>query len=157
MKEHSDLKKSTLKMMSIVTMLEFLVDNIFVVFAEKVFQHIVGIRMGTHCAPLLADMFLYSYEAEFSLCSQPAGNSWNLGSISHIGTSMMFYKQPRVWELPRPDVSRWTWDQIHDREQHFCFLPGFTSVDWEGWSTSYFNLWQTWRFQFPYHKFSVPE
>ena len=46
-------------------MLGFLVDNIFVVFAGKVFQQIVGIPMGTNCAPLLADIFLYSYEAEF--------------------------------------------------------------------------------------------
>ena len=46
-------------------MLEFLVDNIFVVFAGKVFQQIVGIPMGTNCAPLLADIFLYSYEADF--------------------------------------------------------------------------------------------
>ena len=42
-------------------------------------------------------------------------------------------------------------------EQHFCFLPGFTSVDREGLSTSHFHLWQTWRYQFPHHKFSVPE
>ena len=46
-------------------MLEFLVDNIFVVFAGKVFQQIIGIPMGTNCAPLRADIFLYSYEAEF--------------------------------------------------------------------------------------------
>ena len=46
-------------------MLEFLVDNIFLVFAGKVFQQIVGIPIGTNCAPLLADIFLYSYEAEF--------------------------------------------------------------------------------------------
>ena len=46
-------------------MLEFLVDNIFVVFAGKVFQQIIDIPMGTNCAPLLADIFLYSYEAEF--------------------------------------------------------------------------------------------
>ena len=46
-------------------MLEFLVDNIFVVFVGKVFKQIVGIPMGTNCASLLADIFLYSYEAEF--------------------------------------------------------------------------------------------
>ena len=49
----------------IINMLEYLVDNIFVVFGGKVFQHIVGIRMGTNCALFLADIFLYSYEAEF--------------------------------------------------------------------------------------------
>ena len=46
-------------------MLEFLVDNIFVVFGGKVFQQIVGIPIGTYCAPLLVGIFLYSYEAEF--------------------------------------------------------------------------------------------
>ena len=40
-------------------MLEFLVDNIFEVFGGKVFQQIVGIPVGTNCASLLADVFLY--------------------------------------------------------------------------------------------------
>ena len=35
------------------------------VFGGKVFQKIVGIPIGTNCAPLLSDIFLYSYEAEF--------------------------------------------------------------------------------------------
>ena len=46
-------------------MLEFVVDNIFVVFAGKVFQEIIVIPICANCAPLLADIFLYSYEAEF--------------------------------------------------------------------------------------------
>ena len=49
----------------IIKMLAFLVDNMFVVFTGKVFQQIVGIPMRTNCAPILADIFLYSYEAEF--------------------------------------------------------------------------------------------
>ena len=63
-KEHSD-SKSKYSEDDIIKMLEFLVDNIFVVFAEKVFQQRVGIPIGTNCAPLLADIFLYSYEADF--------------------------------------------------------------------------------------------
>ena len=84
-----------------------------------------------------------------------------------VGVSVQFHiqvprwyivhKQPRVWELHGPDVSRWTRDQRHHREEHFCYLLGFTSVNREGWSTSHFHLWQTRRFQFPYHKLSVPE
>ena len=58
-REHSD-SKSKYTEEDIVRMLEFLVDNIVVVFAGKVFQQIIGIPM-----PLLADIFLYSYEAEF--------------------------------------------------------------------------------------------
>jgi hypothetical protein len=46
-------------------MLAFLVDNIYVVFGDQVFQQSVDIPMDTTCAPLLADLFLYSYDAEF--------------------------------------------------------------------------------------------
>ena len=46
-------------------MLEFLIDNIFVSFGETLFQQVVDIPMGTNCAPLLVDLFLYSYESEF--------------------------------------------------------------------------------------------
>ena len=67
--------------------------------------------------------------------------------------SMVFCLYPtRVWELPDPDVSCLTWDQRHDREQHFCFSPWLTSVDREGRPTSHFHLKQTGRFQFLYCK-----
>jgi hypothetical protein len=46
-------------------LLEFFIDNIFVLFGGCVFQQTVGIPMGTSCAPLLTDLFLYSYEADF--------------------------------------------------------------------------------------------
>ena len=46
-------------------MLEYLIDNIFVEFGGRIFQQTIGIPMGTNCALLLADLFLYSYEAEF--------------------------------------------------------------------------------------------
>ena len=46
-------------------MIEFLIDNIFVRFGGRLFRPVIGIPMGTNCAPLLADLFLYSYENEF--------------------------------------------------------------------------------------------
>jgi hypothetical protein len=62
------VKKNTTKKFSetdIINMLQFLIDNIFVIFDRLVFQQTVGIPMGTNCAPLLADLFLYSYEVNF--------------------------------------------------------------------------------------------
>ena len=53
-KEHSD-SKSKYTEEDIIKMLEFLVDNIFVVFAGKVFPEIIDILIGTNCASLLAD------------------------------------------------------------------------------------------------------
>ena len=41
----------------VISMLEFLIDNIFVSFGGTLFQQVVGIPMGTNCAPLLADLY----------------------------------------------------------------------------------------------------
>ena len=40
-------------------------DNVFVQFGGCLFRPVIGIPMGTNCAPLLADLFRYSYENEF--------------------------------------------------------------------------------------------
>ena len=49
----------------IIKMLDFLINNIFVTFGGRVFQQTVGIPMGTNSAPLLVDLFLYYYDADF--------------------------------------------------------------------------------------------
>jgi hypothetical protein len=41
----------------VISMLEFLIDNVFVSFGGILFQQVVGIPIGTNCAPLLADLF----------------------------------------------------------------------------------------------------
>ena len=43
----------------------FLMENIYVQFDGMVYQQIVGIPMGTNCAPLISDLFLYCYERVF--------------------------------------------------------------------------------------------
>ena len=51
---------------NICRMIEFLIDNTFVQFGGCLFHQVIGIPMGTNCAPLLADLFLYSHENELS-------------------------------------------------------------------------------------------
>ena len=46
-------------------MVDFLADNIFVKSGRCIFHQVIGIPIGTNCAPFLADLFLYSYESEF--------------------------------------------------------------------------------------------
>ena len=48
----------------ICRMVELLIDNNFVKFGGCLFRQVIGIPVGTNCAPLLADLFLYSYESE---------------------------------------------------------------------------------------------
>ena len=43
----------------------YLLDNIYIRFGTKLYSQIVGIPMGTNCAPLAADLFLFCYERDF--------------------------------------------------------------------------------------------
>ena len=45
----------------------YLLNNIFLRFGSKLYRQIVGIPMGTYCAPLVADLFLFCYERGFML------------------------------------------------------------------------------------------
>ena len=63
MKEQSD-SKNKYSEDDIIKMLKFLVDNVFVVFAGKVFQQTVGIPMGTNCqiTNALSNIFYFPTE-----------------------------------------------------------------------------------------------
>ena len=43
----------------------YLFDNINIRFGSKLYRQIVGIPMGTNCAPLVAGLFLFCYERDF--------------------------------------------------------------------------------------------
>ena len=45
--------------------LTYLLDNISISFGTKICRQIFGIPMGTNCAPLIADLFLFCYEGDF--------------------------------------------------------------------------------------------
>ena len=47
--------------------LTFLLDNIYIRLASELYRQLVGIPMGTNCAPLVADLFLFCYERDFML------------------------------------------------------------------------------------------
>ena len=129
-REHSDSKiKYTEE--DITRMIEFLVDNIFVVFAGKVIQQIIGIPMGTNCALLLADIFLYSYEAEFiqsllSTCRKRLASQFNL-TYRYIDDALSINNpdfENYLVQMYPPEL------EIKDTtEIHFCFLLGFIPVN----------------------------
>ena len=43
----------------------FCLTIFFIRFGSKFYRQIVGIPMGTNCAPLVADLFLFCYERDF--------------------------------------------------------------------------------------------
>ena len=48
-------------------MLTFLLDDSFIRFGTKLYRQVVGIPMGTNCATLVADLFLFCYERGFMM------------------------------------------------------------------------------------------
>ena len=43
----------------------YLLDKIYIRFGTTLYRQIFGIPIGTNCAPLVADLFLFSYERDF--------------------------------------------------------------------------------------------
>ena len=43
----------------------YLIDNIYILFGDTLHQQVIGIPMGISCAPLLANLFLLTYEYNF--------------------------------------------------------------------------------------------
>ena len=66
---------------SICKMIEFLI-GFKIQFTGRLFCQMTGIPMGTNCAPLLADLFPYSYENEFLDNMIRSGHRKLLGSFN---------------------------------------------------------------------------
>ena len=60
-------KYHALSCQNVCDALTFLLDNIFIRFGTKLYRQVVGIPMGTNCAPLVADLFLFCYERDFMM------------------------------------------------------------------------------------------
>ena len=54
-------------MLNVCEALTFWLDNIFIRFGTKLYRQVVGILMGTNCAPLVANLFLFCYERGFMM------------------------------------------------------------------------------------------
>ena len=48
-----------------IEQIKFLIDNIYIEVGNRIFRQTIGIAMGTDCAPLLANLFLFYYECKF--------------------------------------------------------------------------------------------
>ena len=49
----------------LVMYVDYLIDNIYVNIGNRIYRQCVGIPMGTDCAPLLANLFLFFYEYRY--------------------------------------------------------------------------------------------
>ena len=64
---HFYFRKAAWSCQNVCDGLTFLLDNIFIRFGTKLYRQVVGIPMGTNCALLVADLFLFCYERDFMM------------------------------------------------------------------------------------------
>lgn len=71
----------------VIRLMNWLLDNIYVTFGDNVFRQVIGIPMGTDCAPFLANLFLYSYEFKW-IDKQKKLNNWHV--LKHFRSSSRY-------------------------------------------------------------------
>ena len=49
----------------LLELIYFIIENSYILFESKVFRQVLGIPMGTNCAPYLATIFLHVFEYEY--------------------------------------------------------------------------------------------
>ena len=57
--------KLTWNKYQLIHQIKWLIDNIYVVCGDCLFRQVIGIPMGTDCAPFLANLYLYSYKHQW--------------------------------------------------------------------------------------------
>ena len=68
--------------------LTFLLENIFIRFGTKLYRQVVGIPMGTYCAPLVGDLFLFCYERDFMM---PLSDDKQADIIDAFNTTFRYF------------------------------------------------------------------
>ena len=71
----------------------YLLYNIYIRFGTKLYRQIVVIPMGTNCAPLVADLFLFCYERDFMT---------SLSDVKQAEIIEAFKSTSRYWVSGRP-------------------------------------------------------
>jgi hypothetical protein len=109
--------------------------------SRKVFQQPFGIHMDTNCALLLADLFLYSYEADFIQKLLQDKNKRLASSFKH--TYMYRYiddvssiNNHNFYNYVHFDIFRWTRIKGHHRIWYISFIWIFNLIltpmaDWQ--------------------------
>jgi hypothetical protein len=114
-------------------MFGFLVNTIYLVLGDQVFQQTVGIPMGTNCAYLLANFFLYSYEAEFVQNLLQDNNKTLAMSFNH--TITYIYDVLFDINICPHDLSRWTQNKGLLIIWQICNVSRYFTWYWLQWYT----------------------
>ena len=123
-------------------MLAYLIDNIFMEFGGRIFQQTIGTPIGTKCAPLLADLFLYSYKAEFYHQNTKSPPSRQETPRTAIQFHLQIYRwcivseKHKICRVFRIHLSTWTWNKGNNGDCSLLLILGLLSLYWK-WKAYY--------------------
>ena len=63
--KRSNKSTVTFTNLELIEAINYIIDNSFIKFNGKIYRQVIGIPMGTSCAPHLANIFLHVYEKAF--------------------------------------------------------------------------------------------
>ena len=99
--------------------LHYFLGNIFIRFGSKLYRQIVGIPVGTNCAPLVADLFLFFFIRETSCClflTIIKLMFLNLSSTSRYQNDLLDIDYPYfiiIERFEQLDITRTSCDSLH--------------------------------------------
>ena len=68
----------------LIVLVNIIIDNSYILFHDNVFRQIIGIPMGTNCAPYLANIFLHAYEYEYLVKLVEQGNTVTARKLAQL-------------------------------------------------------------------------
>ena len=112
----------------ICQMIDLLMDSIFIEIGNHLFGQRIGIPMGTNCAPLLANLFLCSYEVKFlgsmKKSNEKLAKAFNL--TSRYIDDLISINNPRFKTIPQRYLPRGACGLRDIRVEKCCLILGFT-------------------------------
>ena len=119
-------RKKTLSLdcKKMIRVMNWLIDNIYVTFGDKLFRQVIGIPMGTDCAPFLANLFLYSYEFKWIDKQRKEGNYKVLKAFRSCGRyidDLLMINNDDLMKTARTDIYPKELELVpDDSDEHSC-------------------------------------
>ena len=115
-------------------MLEYLIDNIFVEFAGRIFQQIISIPIGTNCTPLLADLFFILVWGGVCITSPQSRQETRCTTIQfhlQIYRWCIVSEKHKICRVFGIHLSTWTWNKGNNGDCSLILILGLLSLHWQ--------------------------
>ena len=155
-------KCRNIDMNKLIEMLDYLIDNIFIRVGNKVFRQTIGIPMGTDCAPLLANLFLFYYEYHYMKNlirdNQCLAKSFNY-TVRYIDDLLTFNNAKFETEITNIYPSELTLKRTTESATLLSYLDMTVYINHDRFSTTLYDKRDSFNFDivnFPHMSSNIP-